>query len=111
MVHLKSIEAMKQTGNAAVRRLRKQKFAKGLPFMINSRDLPQNESYLEYPDGRMVIIKSQVRFIILSLLRKYLQRCQLTSADNFNLISHAGLIYHYWLQWCWKIFCRSGLFA
>lgn len=57
MVHLKSIEAMKQTGNAAVRRLRKQKFAKGLPFMINSRDLPQNESYLEYPDGRMVIIR------------------------------------------------------
>lgn len=73
MVQLKTIEAMKQTGNAAVRRLRKQKFAKGLPFMINSRDLPQNESYLEYPDGRMVIIRmsdSLHNFIIVREISK-----------------------------------------
>ncbi|RFM27582.1 hypothetical protein [Deminuibacter soli] len=57
MVKMNTIEVMRQTGTAAVKRLRKQKFAKGLPFMINSSDLAKNESYLEYPDGRIILVK------------------------------------------------------
>ena len=57
MAELKSIETIQKAGTAAVKRLRKQKFARGLPFMINSGKLPQDQSYLEYPDGKMVIIQ------------------------------------------------------
>jgi len=90
MVQLKSIEAMKQTGNAAVRRLRKQKFAKGLPFMINSRDLPQNESYLEYPDGRMVIIRISGSLHNFTVVKEIPVETSVSTS-----ISHARLIYHY----------------
>ena len=42
---------MERKGTAAVKRLRRQKLAKGLPFMINAKELPSNQCYLEYPDG------------------------------------------------------------
>lgn len=46
-------------GNQAVRNLRKSKFGNGQPFMINSKDLPSNMCYLEYPDGRMTLVSIQ----------------------------------------------------
>jgi hypothetical protein len=40
-----------QKGSLAVRKLRSQKLSMGMPFMINSRDLPKGLCYLEYPGG------------------------------------------------------------
>ena len=53
MLTLQSIE---RKGTAAVKRLRRQKLAKGLPFMINSKELPSNQCYLEYPDGSIHLV-------------------------------------------------------
>ncbi len=47
---------IEEIGNAAVRKLRKGKLQSGLPFMINSKELPSNQCYLEYPDGRIVLV-------------------------------------------------------
>jgi hypothetical protein len=48
MLELKSIE---NRGTEAVKKLRKQKFSRGFPFMINSKELMTNQCYLEYPNG------------------------------------------------------------
>lgn len=60
MLTLQNIE---EKGTAAVKRLRIQKLAKGLPFMINSKELPSNQCYLEYPDGsiHLVILSKNAR--------------------------------------------------
>ena len=44
-------------GSKAVRNLRLDKFRKGLPFMINSRELPVEECYMEYPTGIIELVK------------------------------------------------------
>jgi len=54
MTELKSIE---NRGTEAVRKLRRQKLAKGLPFMINSRELTTNQCYLEYPNGLIKLVR------------------------------------------------------
>lgn len=48
MLTLQNIE---KKGTEAVKRLRIQKLEKGLPFIINSKELPSNQCYLEYPGG------------------------------------------------------------
>lgn len=50
------LKLLERKGNDAVKNLRKTKFRKGLPFMINSKELPNKQCYLEYPDGRIVLI-------------------------------------------------------
>jgi hypothetical protein len=46
-----ALQVIEEKGNKAIRRLRKQKFANGHPFMINSRDLKRYQCYLEYSNG------------------------------------------------------------
>lgn len=53
---MESIERLKEIGATAVKNLRKQKLSMGQPFMINSKDLPVNQSYLEYPDASIKIV-------------------------------------------------------
>lgn len=48
---MSTLQNIEKKGTAAVKRLRRQKLASGLTFMINSGDLPSNQCYLEYPDG------------------------------------------------------------
>lgn len=45
-----------KAGTDAVRRLRMRKLRNGLPFMINTRELPATECYLEYPDGKIKLV-------------------------------------------------------
>jgi len=45
------VEATSKQGTAGVRKLREQKLANGLPFMISAKELDDNQFYLEYPDG------------------------------------------------------------
>jgi hypothetical protein len=49
--YMSEINQIEKVGGAAVRKLRLKKLQSGLPFMINSKDLPANHCYLEYPDG------------------------------------------------------------
>jgi hypothetical protein len=44
-------------GAIAVRKLRKEKLAMGIPFMINVKGLPEYQSYLEYPDGSISLVR------------------------------------------------------
>jgi len=53
---MSDLEILEKTGTEAVRRLRKRKLASGKPFMINSKDLPVKQSYLEYPDNSISIV-------------------------------------------------------
>lgn len=51
-----TIEELRQIGGTVVRRLRKQKLQKGMPFLIWSNKLPKDQSYLEYPDQTIKIV-------------------------------------------------------
>lgn len=42
-------------GTDAVKKLRLNKLRHGNPFMINSRELPAGQCYLEYPSGSIVL--------------------------------------------------------
>jgi hypothetical protein len=53
---MSDLEVLENIGTAAVKRLRKQELAAGFPFMINSKDLPSTQSYMEYPDGTINIV-------------------------------------------------------
>jgi hypothetical protein len=55
-MQISELKILEAKGNSAVKRLRKSNFEKGLPFMLNSKDLPSNQCYLEYPDGRIVLV-------------------------------------------------------
>jgi hypothetical protein len=43
-------------GNEAVRKLRINRLKHGKSFMINSKDLPDRQCYLEYPGGKIVLV-------------------------------------------------------
>lgn len=51
-----TVKLASKTGTDAVKELRKQKLKKGLPFMINVKELSSNQCYLEYPDGTIKLI-------------------------------------------------------
>ena len=50
-----NVEVLENKGNLALRQLRKTRLGKGLHFMLNSQNLPGNQCYLEYPDGKIVL--------------------------------------------------------
>jgi hypothetical protein len=50
------VKIKSKKGSNAVKELRKQKLRNGLPFMINVKELPTNECYLEYPNGSIKLI-------------------------------------------------------
>ena len=55
-MQISELKILEAKGNNAVKRLRKTNFERGLPFMLNSKELPSNQCYLEYPDGRIVLV-------------------------------------------------------
>jgi hypothetical protein len=54
------LEVIERIGTNAVKKLRDSKLAAGVPFMINSKDLPSKQSYLEYPDHSIQIVTVSV---------------------------------------------------
>lgn len=54
-LNMQKIEEIEKAGIAAVKKLRQKKLQSGIPFMINSKELPGNQCYLEYPDGSMML--------------------------------------------------------
>jgi len=57
------MKQLEKTGNEAVQKLRLKKLRNGFPFMINSKELPSGQCYLEYPNGNinLVTIKKAAR--------------------------------------------------
>lgn len=53
---MRKTEELAQLGTDAVRQLRISRLKKGYPFMISSRSLPSDQSYLEYPGGRIILV-------------------------------------------------------
>ncbi len=53
---MSTLQNIEKKGTAAVKRLRSQKLAKGLPFMINSNELPTTQCYIEYPNGSIQLV-------------------------------------------------------
>jgi len=53
---LTALQTIEKIGNEAVQELRVQKLNGGHPFMINSRELESNQCYLEYPDGKILLV-------------------------------------------------------
>lgn len=52
---MKDAKYLGKVGTNAVRELRVSKLRHGYPFMINSKDLPVGQCYLEYPSGSIVL--------------------------------------------------------
>ena len=50
------VKRLEKAGILAIKLLRQDKFNKGLPFMINSKALPSDQCYLEYPDGKIELV-------------------------------------------------------
>lgn len=50
------LDVLSAIGTNAVKRLRDEKLASGIPFMINSKDLPRKQSYMEFPDRTIEIV-------------------------------------------------------
>jgi hypothetical protein len=51
------IKRWQSPGEEAVKKLRRQTLGKGMPFMINSSDLPSRQCYLEQPDGSIFLVQ------------------------------------------------------
>ena len=68
MINKKKIEAI---GSNAVKRLRTTKLSSGKPFMITSKNLPQKQIYLEFPDKSIKIVtiaSSESSFTVIDTL-------------------------------------------
>jgi hypothetical protein len=55
-LNMSDLEVLENIGTAAVMQLRKEQLASGNFFMINSKDLPARQGYLEYPDGTINLV-------------------------------------------------------
>lgn len=60
---MKQMLEIQNAGTEAVKKLRLKKLKSGLPFMINSKDLPGNQCYLEFPDGliKLVVVQKSAK--------------------------------------------------
>jgi hypothetical protein len=54
-IYMTDVQRLEKTGSDAVKMLRIDKLRKGMPFMINAKELPGNQCYLEFPDGRILL--------------------------------------------------------
>jgi len=66
-----NIKQLETNGFKAVQLLRKTKLSQGQPFMINSRLLPSNQCFLEFPEGSIKVVtidKKENEFVVLKEL-------------------------------------------
>jgi hypothetical protein len=63
-------EIIEKNGADAVRKLRLLKLQSGRPFMINSRELPTDQCYLEFPDGKIELVSLAANSIDFSVIRE-----------------------------------------
>ncbi len=63
-------EIIQKKGSDAVKKLRFEKLKNGNPFMINSNDLPTGQCYLEYPDGKITLVRLSENSLDFTLIRE-----------------------------------------
>ena len=73
------VQKMERTGSDAVRMLRMDKLSKGMPFMINAKELPGNQCYLEFPDGKILLVTISSTGADFAVLR------ELSSSENADI--------------------------
>jgi len=65
------VEHIQKLNSDVVRKLRINKLAAGKHFMINAKNLPSNQSYLEFPDHSIKLVgisANQRDFTVISVL-------------------------------------------
>jgi len=82
---MSDLEVLENIGTAAVKRLRKNELAAGFPFMINSKELPSGQSYMEYPDGANSIVTVATDKRSFDTVRKLSDKVARAIRDHFNL--------------------------
>jgi hypothetical protein len=76
---MKTTKELEQLGNNAVKRLRAKKLREGNPFMINVKTLPSDQAYLEYPDGKIILVTYS------SKSRDFIMLRELTTEESSDL--------------------------
>jgi hypothetical protein len=71
--------------NDAIRKLRKQKLSQGIPFMINSDELPTYQCYLEYPDGNIKLVTASNETLDFKVVRLLNSRERKRLRHKYNL--------------------------
>jgi hypothetical protein len=69
----------------AVKKLRIKKLREGNPFMINSKTLPSSQAYLEYPNGRVVLVTCSSTLRDFVVLRELSAEESTMLRDKLNL--------------------------
>lgn len=87
------IKEKERAGTEAVRRLRLRRLKHGKPFMINSKDLPGRQCYLEYPNGQINLVTISDSNRDFHILR------ELSMEENSNLRSRYKLEYYNRFEW------------
>jgi len=82
---MSDLEILNKTGTDAVTRLRQRTLAAGEPFMINSKDLPATQSYLEYPDHSISIVTVASDLHSFDIVRKLSNTEARAIRSRFNL--------------------------
>ena len=82
-----TIKQIEKKGTDAVKELRLVKLQNGHPFMINSRDLPGTQCYLEYPDGSITLVSIAKSARDFTFIRKLSPAEQNSIRATHNLLS------------------------
>jgi len=76
---------IEQKGTEAVRQLRLQKLQNGRPFMITSRDLPSNQFYYEYADGKIELVELPIHTVNFKVIRILTENESASLRKKYNL--------------------------
>lgn len=82
---MNDLAILNNAGTEAVKRLRKKKLSAGKPFMINSKDLPGNQGYLEYPDHSINLVAVSNDERSFTIIRQLTIAEAQSIRDRFNL--------------------------
>ncbi|MEP7319704.1 MAG: hypothetical protein ABI921_13210 [Panacibacter sp.] len=82
---MQSVKKLEAAGTEAVKMLRIQKLRDGIPFMINSKDIPGNQFYLEYPDGNIQLVSFSPGNMGFTIIKKLTKREENIIRKKYNL--------------------------
>ena len=80
------VKQLEKSGFLAIKRLRENKFSKGLPFMINSELLPSDQCYMEYPDGSVIHVKLSRQHNDFKVITEFTPQEGFEIRKKFNLV-------------------------
>lgn len=77
--------SIQNAGTEAVKKLRLEKLSQGMPFMINSRELPNEQCYLEYPTGIIKLAQMSASKKDFIILKEFSQKESSSIRNKFHL--------------------------